>query len=136
MQEVVHIATDKREGLYDITDLVAGVVAKSGFRTGMCNVYNQGSTAAIMIQENWDDSVQNDVVNLLRKLIPHGVWEHDRQDNNGDAHLKSGLVGPSETIPIVNGRLGLSQWQNIFLCDFDGPRSNRNIIVTLYDAEG
>lgn len=136
MQEVIHTATDKSEGLYDITDQVAAVVAKSGIQTGMCNVYNQGSTAAIMIQENWDDSVQNDVVNLLRKLIPRGVWEHDRQDNNGDAHLKSGLVGPSETIPIVNGRLGLSQWQNIFLCDFDGPRNNRNIIVTLYNAEG
>ncbi len=135
MQEIVHAKTSSREGLYDITDKVNSVVAKSGIKTGMCNVYTQGSTAAIMIQENWDDSVQNDVVNLLRKLIPQGVWQHDRQDSNGDSHLKAGLVGPNETIPIVNGRLGLSQWQNIFLCDFDGPRSSRNIIVTLYDAD-
>ncbi|MFC1586128.1 secondary thiamine-phosphate synthase enzyme YjbQ [Fibrobacterota bacterium] len=135
MQQVIHAKTASREGLYDITNQVSAVVAKSGIETGMCNVYTQGSTAAIMIQENWDDSVQTDVVSLLRKLIPQGVWEHDRQDNNGDAHLKAGLVGPNETIPIIKGSLGLSQWQNIFLCDFDGPRSSRNIIVTLYDAD-
>jgi secondary thiamine-phosphate synthase enzyme len=135
MQEIIHAKTTSREGLYDITDKVSSVVAKSGIKTGMCNVYTQGSTAAIMIQENWDDSVQTDVVNLLRKLIPQGVWQHDRQDSNGDSHLKAGLVGPNETIPIVNGHLGLSQWQNIFLCDFDGPRGSRNIIVTLYDAD-
>jgi secondary thiamine-phosphate synthase enzyme len=134
MQEVLHIRTNAREGLYDITREVESVVKKSSVKTGMCNVYTQGSTAAIMIQENWDDSVQTDVINLLRKIIPQGVWLHDRQDNNGDSHLKAGLVGPNETIPIVNGRLGLSQWQNIFLCDFDGPRSSRNVIVTLYDA--
>ncbi len=50
-----------------------------------------------MIQENWDESVQNDVITLLNRMIPSGIWEHDRQDNNGDAHLKAGLVGPSET---------------------------------------
>ncbi|MBF0433043.1 MAG: YjbQ family protein [Fibrobacteria bacterium] len=134
MQEVIHAGTNTREGLYDITDQVTAIVAKSTITTGMCNVYSQGATSGIMIQENWDDSVQNDVVTLLRKLIPQGVWEHDRQDSNGDSHLKAGLVGPSETIPIINGELGLSRWQNIFLCDFDGPRDQRSIIVTLYDA--
>ena len=84
-----------------------------------------------MIQENWDQSVQNDVITLLRKLIPSGVLEHDAQDNNGDAHLKAGIVGPSETVPILNGKLGLSTWQNIFLCEFDGPRSTRRIVVTV-----
>jgi len=101
----------------------------------MVSVYVQGATAAIMIQENWDQSVQNDVVNLLKKLIPAGVWQHDAQDNNGDAHLKAGLVGPGETIPIIDGSLGLSTWQNIFLCEFDGPRSSRKIVVTVFDAE-
>ena len=66
-----------------------------------------------MIQENWDEGVQRDVVDLLRKLIPKGVWLHDAQDGNGDAHLKSGIVGPSETIPVVDGRLWLSRWQNL-----------------------
>jgi secondary thiamine-phosphate synthase enzyme len=84
-----------------------------------------------MIQENWDDSVQTDVITLLNKLIPAGVWQHDNQDNNGDSHLKAGIVGPQETIPIVDGKMGLSTWQNIFLCEFDGPRNQRNIMVTV-----
>ncbi len=100
----------------------------------MLFLYAQGATAAIMIQENWDDSVQRDVVSLLRKLIPRGVWEHDRQDGNGDAHLKAGLVGPSEAIPLIGGRLGLSQWQNVFFCEFDGPRRERRIVVTVLSA--
>jgi secondary thiamine-phosphate synthase enzyme len=88
-----------------------------------------------MIQENWDESVQTDVVNLLQKLIPHGVWQHDAQDDNGDAHLKAGIVGPSETIPIIGGKLGLSTWQNIFFCEFDGPRSSRKIAVTVMGSD-
>jgi secondary thiamine-phosphate synthase enzyme len=88
-----------------------------------------------MIQENWDDSVQRDVISLLNKLIPSGIWEHDAQDNNGDAHLKAGIVGPQETIPIVGGKMGLSTWQNIFLCEFDGPRAQRNIVVTVMAGE-
>ncbi len=85
----------------------------------------------MMIQENWDDSVPLDVVGLLQKLIPKGVWLHDKQDGNGDAHLKSGLVGPAEMIPIMDGELGLSRWQNVFFCEFDGPRSERNIVCTV-----
>ena len=134
MQQTIQISTSAQNGLYDITSQVEAIVTKSGIKTGFGNVYVQGATAAIMIQENWDQSVQNDVVNLLRKLIPSGVWEHDAQDNNGDAHLKAGIVGPSETIPILEGKLGLSTWQNIFLCEFDGPRSSRRIVVTVVDA--
>ena len=84
-----------------------------------------------MIQENWDDSVQTDVINLLDRLIPHGVWKHDAQDDNGDSHLKSGIIGPSETIPLIDCKMGLSTWQNIFLCEFNGPRNEREVIVTV-----
>ncbi len=84
-----------------------------------------------MIQENWDESVQTDVINLLGKLIPRGVWLHDQQDGNGDSHLKAGLVGPSETVPIIDGQLGLSRWQNLFFCEFDGPRRDRRVICTV-----
>jgi secondary thiamine-phosphate synthase enzyme len=135
MQDIIQISTNSREGLYDITSQVRAMVKKSNVNQGMASVYVQGSTAAIMIQENWDESVQTDVVNLLRKLIPHGVWQHDAQDNNGDAHLKAGIVGPGETIPIIDGELGLSTWQNIFLCEFDGPRSNRKVVVTVFNSE-
>lgn len=131
MHEWINLRTSQREMLIDITKEVKAVVAQSGIRDGLVHVYAQGATAAIMIQENWDESVQTDVVNLLRQLIPQGKWLHDRQDGNGDAHLKSGLVGPSEMIPIVGGQLGLSTWQNIFFCEFDGPRQERKLLCTV-----
>ena len=134
-QQIITLSTDGRETLVDITGMVEEAVreaaAESGARTGTVSVYVQGATAGIMIQENWDDSVQRDVVSLLGKLIPRGVWEHDRQDGNGDAHLKAGIVGPGETIPLLEGRMGLSRWQNIFLCEFDGPRRDRRVVVTI-----
>ena len=131
MREIITLATDERETLVDITVPVKEIVARSGITDGLVSVYVQGATAAIMIQENWDESVQADVVMFLRGIIPKGVWLHDAQDGNGDAHLKAGLVGPSETIPLIDGLLGLSTWQNIFLCEFDGPRRERRVVVTL-----
>ena len=130
MQEVITLATDTRETLVDITGPVKAVVARSGIRDGLVSVYVRGATAAVMIQENWDESVQTDVLKFMRTIIPRGVWLHDEQDGNGDAHLKSGLVGPSESIPLIDGQLGLSTWQNIFLCEFDGPRSDRRVVIT------
>lgn len=131
MRTTIDLRTEHREELVDITARVREAVAKSGIRSGLANVYAHGATAAIMIQENWDASVPTDVVTLLRKLIPAGIWLHDEQDNNGDAHLKAGLIGPSESIPIIDGDLGLSTWQGIFFCEFDGPRRNRRIVCTL-----
>lgn len=135
MRDIITIATSQRECLVDITQQVKQCVSKSGVRDGLVTVYVQGATSAIMIQENWDESVQTDVVNFLRQIIPRGVWLHDEQDGNGDAHLKAGLVGPSETIPIIDGKLGLSTWQNIFLCDFDGPRIERRIVCTILNGK-
>ena len=131
MSKTIQLTTNSREGLYDITFHVKKIVAESGVQNGIVNVYAQGATAAIMIQENWDESVQTDVIHLLQKLIPKGVWLHDKQDGNGDSHLKAGIIGPSETIPIVDGKMGLSTWQNIFFCEFDGPRQSRQILVTI-----
>ncbi len=128
---VITLSTDTREALYDITAQIEKAAAESGLKDGLVNVYAQGATAAIMIQEGWDDSVQNDVIAFLARSIPRGVWEHDRQDGNADAHLKAGLVGPGESIPLIKGKLGLSTWQNIFFCEFDGPREKRTVIVTI-----
>jgi len=135
MRETITLSTPRREILVDITDRVQAVVTRSGIQNGVACLYAQGATAALMIQENWDESVQTDVVNLLRKLIPRGIWLHDAQDGNGDAHLKAGLVGPSEVIPVIDGKLGLSTWQNVFFCEFDGPRSERRVVVTLLVAQ-
>jgi secondary thiamine-phosphate synthase enzyme len=131
MQKIISVKTSRREELVDITLQVQEAVTLSRVQNGLVALYVQGATAALMIQENWDESVQTDVVNLLQKLIPRGVWLHDQQDGNGDSHLKAGLVGPSESIPIMDGRLGLSRWQNVFVCEFDGPRSERQVVCTI-----
>lgn len=136
MRTVIELATGSREVLVDITAEVRRVVVESGIENGLVALYAHGATAAVMIQENWDASVPADVVECLRKLVPQGVWRHDRQDGNGDAHIKAGLVGPSETIPLVDGELGLSTWQGVFFCEFDGPRSQRRVICTILADEG
>ena len=135
MHKTITIQTHQREAMIDITSQVKAVIRDSGVRNGLVNVYAQGATAAILFQENWDDSVQSDVIKLLQKMIPNGVWQHDKQDGNGDAHLKSGLVGPSESIPIIDGEPGLSTWQNIFFCEYDGPRNERHIVVTVLSSK-
>jgi secondary thiamine-phosphate synthase enzyme len=135
MQHIIEVTTHRENELIDITERVNQFVEKARIKTGSLMVYVQGATAGIMIQENWDDSVQTDVLDLLNKLAPQGVWKHDRIDNNGAAHLKSGLVGPSECIPVVDGKTGLSTWQNVFLCEFDGPRKSRKIVLTLHQID-
>ena len=131
MRRIISVTTSGREELVDITLQVREAVTYSKVQNGLVVLYVQGATAAMMIQENWDESVQTDVISLLQKLIPRGVWLHDQQDGNGDSHLKAGLVGPSESIPIIDGNLGLSRWQNVFLCEFDGPRSERRVVCTI-----
>lgn len=131
MRNVISLSTGAREELVDITDRVRAAVRETGIANGLVGLYAQGATAALMIQENWDASVPSDVVHCLQRLVPRGVWQHDRQDGNGDAHIKAGLVGPSETIPLIDGELGLSRWQGIFFCEFDGPRTHRTVICTV-----
>ncbi|MCG5531796.1 secondary thiamine-phosphate synthase enzyme YjbQ, partial [Halorhodospira halochloris] len=131
MRTTITVTTHQREELVDITEPIRRAVAEAEVSNGLLALYVQGATAAIMIQENWDASVPRDAVNLLQQLVPRGVWEHDSQDGNGDSHLKAGLIGPSETIPIINGKMGLSTWQGIFLCEFDGPRRERTVVCTL-----
>lgn len=133
MRELLHFATRRHQELVDITEAVTTVVGRSGIADGLVHVYAQGATAAVMIQKNWDESVQEDVIDFLSSQIPQGVWKHDARDGNGDAHLKAGLVGPSEAIPLIAGKLGLSRWQNIFFCEFDGPRQQRSVVVTVLE---
>ena len=121
MRELIHFPTQREQQLLDITRAVQAVVNSSGIADGLVNVYAQGATAALMIQENWDDSVQEDVIDFLSRQIPKGFWKHDAQDGNGDAHLKAALVGPSETIPLIGGRLGLSSWQTSSSVSSMGP---------------
>jgi secondary thiamine-phosphate synthase enzyme len=127
----IHVATDKKRILVDITEQVRAEVRRAAVRNGLCALYAQGATAALMVQENDDPNITLDVLDCLDAVAPEGKWRHDRIDHNGAAHIQAGIVGPSETIPIRDGKLALSTWQNVFLCDFDGPRQQRTIVVTI-----
>ena len=129
MQKEITVSTSKKEELVDITDEVRKIVAESKVKEGVCNVYVPHATAAVTLNENADPNVMVDIVNALDKVVPQGKWLHDMVDGNGDSHIKSAIVGPSETIPIKDGKLLLGTWQDIMLCDFDGPRQRRVIIT-------
>ena len=131
VRTIITIRTDAREQLVDITRDVSAIVSQQGKKHRLCFLYTVGATAAIMVQENWDPNIQIDVLACLKTLVPQGRWIHDTIDGNGDAHIKAGIIGPSEAIPIEDGKLLLGTWQNIFFCEFDGPRDDRRIIVTL-----
>jgi secondary thiamine-phosphate synthase enzyme len=127
----LQVSTQRKRELVDITERVREEVRRSAISNGVCALYAQGATAALMIQENDDPNITLDVLDCLEGIAPQGRWRHDRVDDNGSAHIQAGLVGPSEVIPIRDGDLALSTWQNIFLCDFDGPRNRRTVIVTI-----
>ena len=129
--DTITLATKRERELVDVTHQVQELVRKSGVLEGVCALYAHGATAALMIQENDDPNIGEDVVNCLDKLVPKGVWLHDRIDGNGASHIQAGIVGPSETIPIREGKLNLSTWQNVFFCEFDGPRRRRTVAVTI-----
>ena len=116
-----------------LTEKVRSIVRDSEVKDGICLVYTPHATAGIIINENWDPNIGDDFLKMINKLVPEGIWQHDRVDNNGAAHIKSALVGPSEMIPIENNELYLGQWQNIMILEFDGPRNQRKIIVKNLD---
>lgn len=127
----VSFSTSRARELVDITEQIRREVRLSGVEEGICSLYAQGATGALMIQENDDPAIAVDVLDCLDGLVPPGQWRHDRIDDNGAAHIQAGIVGPSETVPVRGGRLALSTWQNVFFCDFDGPRPARRVAVTI-----
>jgi secondary thiamine-phosphate synthase enzyme len=134
---VVHrsfeVATSTHHQVVDITPQVRAAVEAAAIADGVCTVYTPHATAAITINENDDPNIGVDLQRALGSMVPeHDGWLHDRVDDNAAAHIKAAIVGPSETIPIVAGRLALGTWQNVFLCEFDGPRRERKVLVTTY----
>lgn len=131
------IKTTRREEIVDITERVKEAVCKILEKDGkmVCNkkaqaclVYVPHASCSLIINENYDSAVCEDILDFLRKIIPRGKWKHDKQDGNGDSHIKSALLGPSKTVPLEDGKLCLGTWQSIGLAEFDGPRDRRVIV--------
>lgn len=124
------VRTDTREELVDVTEHVNRIVAAAGVDNGAALVFCPHTTAAVTINENADPDVCRDLVDGLARVAPHDAgWRHC--EGNSDGHLKTSLVGPSVTIPVLEGRLALGTWQGVYLCEFDGPRMRRLIVTIL-----
>lgn len=124
------IKTNERIELIDITNDVKEQVSKSGVEQGICVVSTPHTTTSVFVNEN-ESGLRFDILNLLERLVPPSTgYQHDRIDDNADSHLKAVLLGSSETIPIIDGKLVLGTWQSIFFAEMDGARHRKvNIMI-------
>ncbi len=129
---IIRIDTHVHKQCIDITEKVRAVVRESGVASGVCHVMVLHATAALIVNENDDPEIGVDLLDALDRSIPdHAGWRHDRVDNNAQAHIKASILGPSESLPVVEGELLLGTWQGIMLVELDGPRSGRRVKVTV-----
>jgi secondary thiamine-phosphate synthase enzyme len=132
--QILQIKTDRRTQFVDITNQVQSLVAKSSTKNGILHLYVPHTTAAITINEHADPDVASDVEAAFDRLIPErGPYKHS--EGNSDSHIKSILVGNTQTVFIVDGKLALGRWQGIFFCEFDGPR-NRTLHLKIIPDQG
>ena len=132
MIKELRVKTSSRVELIDITHLVEKVVSEAKIKSGLCTVYVPHTTAAVTINENADPSVRHDIVKELNKVIPFDD-NYSHLEGNAAAHIKSSIIGSSETLLVDGGNLILGTWQGIYFCEFDGPR-NRKVIIKLIEG--
>jgi len=126
------VETGKKSEIVDITSEVKQHVAKSGVKAGLCVVWVPHTTAGVTVNENADPAVKRDMLMELGKLVPEDDGYHHSEGNSA-GHLKSSLMGHSETLIIEGGALVLGTWQGIYFCEFDGPR-RRNVLVKVLEG--
>ena len=126
----IRIRTTTKRQMIDLTARVAEIVARADVDEGLCSVYTPHATAAIVINENDDPNVCVDVLDALDRLIPAGIWRHDKVYGNAASHIQAAILGPGETIPVRAGKLLLGTWQAVMLVELDGPRERR-VVVTV-----
>ena len=127
------LRTSRRTELKNISDEIGKIVRESGCASGVCHLYVPHTTAAVMINEGYDPDVARDMEVAFDRLVPHnGDYRH--AEGNSDSHIKTALVGSSETIWIEDGKLLLGRWQVIFFAEFDGPRRRELLVKIVPDV--
>ena len=117
--------------IQDITSPVAGTVGKSKIKNGMVTVFCPGSTGAITTIE-YESGVLEDLKKAIERMAPAEIpYAHDQRwgDGNGFSHVRAALIGPSLTVPVIQGSLSLGTWQQIVFIDFDNRSRRRKIVV-------
>lgn len=127
------ISTNEKQTFINLDHFLDEALRKSNVRDGIMVVYCPHTTAAITINENADPDVQTDLKFGLNETFPNKK-EYVHMEGNSDGHMKSSVVGASETLIISEGRLILGTWQSIYFCEFDGPRRNRRIFIKIIEG--
>jgi secondary thiamine-phosphate synthase enzyme len=128
----IEIRTSGRQSFEDITQQVQQAVSESGVQEGLCHLFCLHTTAGLTVNENWDPSVQHDIGLALNEMVPQRR-DFQHREGNSPAHIKSSLVGASQTLFVSGGRLVLGSWQGVYLVEFDGPRT-RKVLVKAVEA--
>lgn len=132
--EKIKVKTKGNCDIVNITEQTAQAVAQSKTLTGTLTLFNVGSTAGITTTEYEPGLIKYDIAALFERLAPvNGPYEHEKtwHDDNGHSHVRASLLGPSLSIPIVDGRLTLGTWQQIILVDFDTRPRTRTVICQI-----
>jgi secondary thiamine-phosphate synthase enzyme len=127
----ISLSTQGDGQVIDITAAVQGAIEEAGVVEGQVSAFVRGSTAAITTMEYEPGGVQ-DLGEMLERLIPtRGDYEHNRlnHDTNSHAHQRASLIGVSETVPVIDGRMALGTWQQLVLIDFDDRPRERTVLV-------
>ena len=130
---IIELSTQGDSDVIDLTGRVQAVVDEHGSTEGFVTVFVRGSTAAVTTMELEPGGVA-DLRALLDRLIPaEGDYEHNRlnHDSNSHAHQRASVIGPSETVPVIDAKLALGTWQQLVLVDFDDRPRDRTLLVSV-----
>ena len=129
IMKTITVRTNKSEEMIDVTDIVEKELNKTNIKMGTITLFVPHTTAAITINENGDPDVKKDMLYGMDKSFPkHKEYKHF--EGNSFAHIKSSVIGVSQTLIIENKKIVLGKWQGIYYCEFDGPRS-RDLIIRI-----
>jgi len=132
MIRYIEIRSRTRTEFIDITADINDALRLADVVNGVCHLFVLHTTAGITVNEGADPSVQIDINKFLGKLVPKDP-SFTHTEGNSDAHIKSALVGTSQTLLIETGKLLLGTWQSVYFCEFDGPRSRRVAVKIVAD---
>jgi secondary thiamine-phosphate synthase enzyme len=133
LMQTLSVRTTRRTERQDVTDQIAAAVRESGNAEGVCYLYVPHTTAGLTINEGYDPAVAQDIAAAFDRLVPV-IANSAHAEGNSDSHIKTALVGSSQTVWIVSGELALGRWQRIFFAEFDGPRSRELRVKIVPDA--
>ncbi len=132
--KMIKVRTKGNCDIVNITEQVGQIVAEAGIDSGAVIVFNVGSTAGITTTEYEPGLVNYDIAAAFEKIAPqNGRYEHEQtwHDDNGHSHMRASLLGPSLTVPVVEGKMTLGTWQQIVLVDFDTRARTRNVVCQI-----